>query len=61
MEIANWAICNEYNVVQECIVYDILDPNLPSPVTTPGWGLYKINGEIPDIGDIWTGSEFIKP
>ena len=61
MAIANWAVCDENNIVQECIVYDILDQNLPSPATTPGWGLYKIMNETPDIGDIWTGEEFIKP
>ena len=61
MAVQNWAVVNENNIVQEVVLFDVLDPYAQAPTENPTWGTYLIIGEIPDIGDIWTGDGFIKP
>jgi hypothetical protein len=61
MALQQWAVVNENNVVKEVVWFDVLDPTATPPTENQTWGTYLVIGEVPEVGDIWTGDGFIKP
>jgi len=57
--INKFACLDENQIVFDFVEFDVLSPD-PVPVIAKNYARVDETA-LPDIGDIWTGEEFIKP